>query len=119
MQIEDNQEIRREVRDCLVSSFYVPDDLADSASLVKNGVIESVAELVAFLESNFGVGLEEDEIVPENLGSIARIASFVCRKKAASAQLLEEAGDHPVDEVGMGDGGHVADALELDHLDAR
>ena len=119
MQIEDNQEVRREVRDCLVSSFYVPDELADSASLTKNGVIDSVSELVAFLESNFGVGIEEDEIVPENLGSIARIASFVCRKKAASALLVEEADDRPVDEIGMGDGGHVADAVELDYLDAR
>jgi len=123
MQIEDNQEIRREVRDYVVASFYVADPaaLADSASLVKTGIVDATGmpELVAFIESNFGVGIEQDEIVPENLGSIARIASFVCRKKAASALLVEEADDRPVDEVGIGDGGHVADAVELDYLDAR
>jgi acyl carrier protein len=123
MLIEDIQEVRSQVREYVISSFYVADPaaLADSASLVKSGVVDETGmlEMVAFLESNFDLGIEEDEIVPENLGSIARIASFVCRKKTASALLVEEADDRPVDEVGMGDGGHVAEVVELDDLHAR
>lgn len=121
MQCEEIKEARREVRDYVVSSFYVPDPFADSASLLESGIVDAngVLELVAFLESNFGVGIAEDEIVPANLGSIARIASFVCRKMVASALLVEEADDRPVDEVGMGDGRHVADVVELDYVDSR
>src|SRR6185436_5355954 len=124
MQIEDNQEVRREVRDYLVSSFYIadPEALADSASLLKNGVIDETGmlEMVAFLESTFGVKIDDGDIAPENLDSIARVAAFVCRKKAAAeadlGEAVEEADDESVDEVGMGHGSHVADAIELDHI---
>jgi acyl carrier protein len=124
MQIEDNQEIRRQVRDYLVSSFYVPvpEALADSGSLLKNGIIDETGmlEMVAFLESSFGVKIDDAEIAPENLDSIARVAAFVCRKKAAAeadlGEPVEEADDEAVDEIGVGHGSHVADAVELDHL---
>jgi len=125
MLIEDNQEIRREVREYLVSSFYVPDPeaLADSGSLLKNGIIDEdgMLEMVAFLESTFGVTIDEQDIAPENLDSIARVAAFVGRKKAAAAEAdlgepVEEPGDEAVDEIGVGHGSHVADAVEFDHL---
>lgn len=119
MQCEEIREVRREIRDCIINGFYVPDELADSASLVRTGVIGSLVELVPLLQSNFGIRVEDHEIRPEHLDSIARIAAFVCRKKAALAQPVEEAGDLPVDEIGMGHGGHVADAVELDYLDPR
>lgn len=125
MQIEDNQEVRREVREYLVSSFYVADAdaLTDSGSLLKNGIIDETGmlEMVAFLESTFGVKIADEEIAPQNLDSIARVAAFVCRKKAAAAEAdlgepVEEADDEAVDEVGVGHGSHVPDAIELDHL---
>ena len=120
MQCEEIREVRREVRDCVVNGFYVPDELGDSASLVGSGVIESLLELVGLLQSSFGIRVEHHEIRPENLDSIARIAAFVCRKKAAAEAVLgepvEEAGDDPVDDVGMSHGGHVTDAVELDQI---
>jgi acyl carrier protein len=123
MQCEDIREIRREVRDYVVSSFYVPgpETLADSASLIDTGIIDETGmlEMVAFLESTFGLEIDEREICAENLGSIARAAAFVCRKRAESAQPVDETADDAVDEVGMGDGGHVTDAVELDDLHAR
>ena len=119
MQCEDIREVRREVRDYVVSSFYVPspESLADSASLIKTGIIDQAGmlEMVAFLETTFGLRIAQAEIVPENLDSIARAAAFVCRKKA-SAQPVEEAADLPIDDVGMGDGSHVAEAVEFDEL---
>ena len=119
MLIEDIQEVRREIRDYVVSSFYVPspETLADSASLIKTGIIDDTGmlEMVAFLESTFGIGIEEGDISPENLGSIARAATFVCRKKI-SEKPAEESPDLAVDEVGVSDGGHVADAVELDQV---
>ena len=118
MQCEEIREVRREIRDCVINAFYVPDELADSASLMGNAVIESLVELVPLLQSHFAIRVEDHEIRPENLDSIARIAAFVCRKKS-SGQAIEEADDGAVDELGVGDGRHVTDAVELDYLDTR
>jgi len=117
MQCEDIREVRGEIRDYVISSFYVPspETLADSASLLRSGIIDETGmlEMVAFLESTFGIGIEEEDIVPENLDSIARVAAFVCRKKADAAEQclgepVEEADDGTLDDV----------AIELEHVDA-
>lgn len=123
MQFEDNREIRREVREYIVSSFYVPDPatLADSASLIKTGIVDEtgVLEMVAFLESTFAVRIEDDEMTAENLDSIARVAAFVCRKKTClESAVPEEADDLLVDDPGIGDGRHVPEVGELDDLHA-
>jgi acyl carrier protein len=117
VQCEEIREVRREVRDYVTSTFYVPDPLADSASLIRTGIIDEteVAEMVAFLESTFGIRIADGEKLPENLDSVARIAAFVCRKKI-SAEPVEEASDLAVDDVGMSDGSHMADAIEFDEL---
>jgi len=76
------------VREFVTSNFFVQDvaGLTDSASLLDLGVVDStgVLEIMGFLESTFGVTVEDDEIVPENLDSIERIAAFVERKRPAS-----------------------------------
>lgn len=75
------------VRAFVVSNFYVADpaSLKDDASLLDAGIVDStgVLEVVNFLETEFGVSVADNEIVPENVDSIARIAAFVDRKKAA------------------------------------
>src|SRR5256885_270475 len=40
-----------------------------------------VLRLVLQLEALFGVKVEDSELTPENLGSLARIAAFVARRK--------------------------------------
>jgi acyl carrier protein len=80
--------VKESVRQFITTNFYVPDasKLADEASLLDQGIIDStgVLELVGFLESEYGIQLADDEIVAENLDSIAAIVGFVGRKKAAS-----------------------------------
>lgn len=74
------------VRKFITENFYVAGGaaLADDASLLDKGIIDStgVLEVVAFLESEFGVTVEDAEILPENLDSIGAIAGFIERKKA-------------------------------------
>jgi acyl carrier protein len=75
------------VRSFVTTNFYVSDPatLADDASLLDAGIVDStgVLEVVQFLENEFGLAVEDHEIVPENVDSIARIAAFIERKKAA------------------------------------
>ena len=79
---------KQRVREFVTSNFFVQDadGLTDTASLLDLGVVDStgVLEIMGFLESTFGVSVEDDEIVPENLDSIERIASFVERKRPSS-----------------------------------
>jgi acyl carrier protein len=66
------------------------DSLQEGASLLDAGIIDStgVLELVCFLESRFGIEIADDEMLPENLDSIAAISAYVLRKaRPQSAQL--------------------------------
>ncbi|HEY4529452.1 MAG TPA: acyl carrier protein [Luteimonas sp.] len=51
-------------------------------SLLESGVIDSmgVLLLVTWLEQDFGFVVDDDEVVPENLDSIAAIDAFIARK---------------------------------------
>lgn len=78
-------EIRQQIRDFVTSNFYVADPAAleDATSLLDHGIIDStgVLEVIVFLESTFGISVDDSELLPENLDSIERIAAFVGRKK--------------------------------------
>ena len=43
-----------------------------------------VLELVGFLEEDFGIRIQDDELVPENLDTIDNIVQFVERKRGAA-----------------------------------
>ena len=59
--------------------------LNDSDSLLENGVADSlgIIELVKALESRYGIRVEDEELSPENLDSIAGLAAYLQRKGAA------------------------------------
>jgi len=58
---------------------------ADDASLLREGIIDSlgVVELVTFLQSRFGLKVEQSEVRPENFDSVAKLAAYVRRKQSA------------------------------------
>lgn len=57
---------------------------ARDASFMETGLIDStgILELVAHLESTYGMSVGDDQLVPENLDSVANIAAFVVRSKS-------------------------------------
>jgi acyl carrier protein len=69
----------------LTKSFLFTDDLSAlkrDASLLEEGILDStgVLELVSFLEQHFGITVSDDELLPENLDSVAQIVAFVEKK---------------------------------------
>ena len=60
---------------------------SDDASFLEQGIIDStgVLELVLFLEEQYQITLEDDELVPENLDSIDNLARFLESKQASPA----------------------------------
>jgi acyl carrier protein len=81
--------LKQQIRDFVTSNFYVadPKSLEDTTSLLDHGIIDStgVLEVIMFVESAFGVTVEDAEMLPENLDSIERIAAFVARKRVPMA----------------------------------
>ena len=73
------------VREFVLSNFYVPDTtvLSDEASLLDHGVIDStgVLEVIAFIERRFEIRVDDEEILPEDLDSVARISAYVQSKR--------------------------------------
>lgn len=56
-------------------------------SLLDSGLVDStgVFELVSFIESEFGIKVEDEEILPEHFETIANLAAFISRKRTGSA----------------------------------
>lgn len=56
--------------------------LSDQESLIASGVIDStgILELISFLETNFKVKFEDQELIAENFDSIDRIKTFLSKK---------------------------------------
>ncbi|HTM10594.1 MAG TPA: acyl carrier protein [Verrucomicrobiae bacterium] len=63
------------------------ESFSDDDSLLEKRIIDStgVLELIAFLEENFGVKVQDDELLPENLDSINRLVRFLEKKLKAAA----------------------------------
>lgn len=70
-----------EIRQFVIENFLFGQDknLNNSQSFLDSGIIDStgVLELIGFLESQYGISIQDDELVPTNLDSVERVASFV------------------------------------------
>ncbi len=82
--------MRDDIRRFIFENFLFgePDDsLGDKDSFLEKGVIDStgILELVAFLEEGFGVKIEDEELIPENLDSVNNLINFIERKKVESS----------------------------------
>jgi acyl carrier protein len=53
--------------------------------LVQRGVLDSieVIQVVAFIEREFGITVDETEVLPCNLRTLSAMSAFVARKRAA------------------------------------
>ena len=88
-QFPENQ-IRERVRRFLEENFLYmrPNfELGDDDRLLERGVVDSmgVAEMVTFLEDEFGVNTSDEDITEANLGSLNAIGRFVSQKRSAIA----------------------------------
>ena len=78
-------QLKDDIRGFVIENFLFgegSEKLSDADSLVEAGLIDSmgVAELVAFIETQYGITVGDEELVPDNLDSIDRVVAFVARK---------------------------------------
>ncbi|QDT29339.1 acyl carrier protein [Gimesia panareensis] len=74
--------IQSEIRNFVADNFLFgedPESLQNDDSFLETGIIDStgVLELVAFIEDQYDVQVDDDELVPENLDSINCLIDFI------------------------------------------
>ena len=78
--------LRAELRQFIVENFLLSRDeslLGDADSLTAQGILDSTGalELVTHLQERYGVTVQDEELHPDNLDSIEKIAAFIERKR--------------------------------------
>ena len=77
--------VRTKIREYIQDRFMIGkslNSLRDSDLLLEKGILDStgVLELVGFIEENFPFSVEDEELLPDNLGSVDNIVRYVERK---------------------------------------
>ncbi len=80
--------MERKIREFILDNFLFSDDqslLNDTDSFLQKGILDStgIMELIFFVENEFGIKVEDEEMVPENLDSVTNIVAFVSKKTEA------------------------------------
>jgi acyl carrier protein len=81
-------QIEREIREFIARDLARDvEHVENGQSLLEAGILDSlgVVTLVSFIERCFGIGVTDDDLLPENFDSIEAIASFVTRRQAERA----------------------------------
>jgi acyl carrier protein len=77
-------EVSALIRQFIVENFLFGEDgnLKEETSFLESGIIDStgILELVSFLEEKFSISVADEELVPENLDSIANVVAYLTRK---------------------------------------
>ncbi|WP_224985066.1 acyl carrier protein [Geomonas agri] len=81
--------LKDEIRNFVVENFLFGDagGLTDDSSFIREGIVDStgILQLVAYLQERYQVAVADDELIPENLDSVQRVAAFVEGKRQGDA----------------------------------
>lgn len=77
---------KQALRTFILENYLFTDDqsaLADGDSFLEKGILDStgIMEVVFFIEEQFGIKVEDEEMIPQNLDSIDHLVAFIERKK--------------------------------------
>ncbi len=78
-------EIEPQIRTYIADNLLFSDNgfpYDDEASFLQEGIVDfiGVMELVNFVESTFKIAIDDHELIPDNLDSVAQLANFVRSK---------------------------------------
>jgi len=75
-----------------VTSHFIleesPTPIDNDQSFLESGIIDSTGmlELVSFIEEQYGIKIEDEELVPDNLDSVNNVVRFVNKKRGDRVQ---------------------------------
>ena len=84
-----SESMHETIRQFILENYRFTDDTSQLAlddSLLGRGIVDSTGmlEIIMFIEEQLGVKVRDEDMIPENLDSVNRIAAYVTsRRKAA------------------------------------
>jgi acyl carrier protein len=86
----DQDKIESILSDFIKDLFLVGLDagvLNNDTSFLEKGIVDStgIMELVGFVEQRFGIKVKDEELTPDNLDSIKKLAKFIRQKLSQPA----------------------------------
>ena len=84
-----SDDLRQRIQKFILENYLFSTDptaLGYDDSLLGRGIIDSTGmlEIIMFIEEQLGVAVKDEEMIPDNLDSVNRIAAFVeSRRKVA------------------------------------
>ncbi len=84
--------IKGNIRQFIIDNFLMGESSrlsSDRVSFLDSGIVDStgVLELVTWVEEAFGIKIEDDELLPENLDSVDQLSDFIQRKSGAKQPI--------------------------------
>jgi acyl carrier protein len=81
-------EIKEKIKKYIATNLLFSDDgygYPDDASFLEEGIVDSqgVMELVMFVEEEFKVTVNDEDITPDNFDSVSLLADYVERKSGS------------------------------------
>lgn len=78
-----------QIRTFILENYLFTNDasaLGLDDSLLGRGIVDSTGmlEIIFFIEEQLGVKVKDEEMIPDNLDSVSRIAAFVSSKRRAA-----------------------------------
>ncbi|HBG05647.1 MAG: acyl carrier protein [Geobacteraceae bacterium GWC2_58_44] len=88
--------LQEDIREFIVENFLFGDEggLHDDSSFLEEGIVDStgIMQLVSFLQEQYLIAIEDEELIPDNLDSIKKVTNFIEDKKRAL--MLGSTGSH-------------------------
>ena len=81
--------VENRIRNYILENYLFTDDqgmLGSDDSFLQKNILDSTGmlEVIYFLEDEFAIKVQDEEMVPENLDSVNRIVAFLERKGVAA-----------------------------------
>lgn len=80
--------IKVKIRAYIIENFLFGEDnnLKEDTSFLEEGIIDStgVLELIEFLEEEFSIAIDDEDMIPENLDSLNNLEQFIGKLLKAS-----------------------------------
>ncbi len=82
----DQTEIRNKLREFITDNFLIGSDIEkidDNDSFMEKEIVDStgILELTSFVEEDFEITIEDEEMTPDNLDSIEKLSGFIISKQ--------------------------------------
>ena len=75
--------IKEKIKEFIIENFLFGEDndLNDDTSFLEEGIIDStgVLELIEYLEEEFEIEIDDEDMIPENLDSLNNLEQFISK----------------------------------------